>query len=97
MRSQGFVIDKEMINTDAFFFGLPRSAQLLYYDLAMRADKDGTVQMGRAFVRAYGLRGDLFALVEKGYVVFNDKNYLVLQHWPKEDIIPNVDWSEMNV
>ena len=84
MRSQGFIIDKDMVNTDAFFIDLPRSAQLLYYDLAMRANKDGLVQTGRSFIRAYGLRGDLLCLVEKGYVIFDEKNYIVLQHWPNK-------------
>lgn len=58
----------DVIDTDVFL-DMPCSARLLYYDLGMRADRDGLVKCPRAILRATGASlCDLELLMQNGFV-----------------------------
>lgn len=58
----------DIINSDSFI-NLPCSARLLYYDLSVRADKDGLLRCPKAIARMTGASScDLELLINRGFV-----------------------------
>ncbi len=63
-----FCFDKNVVDSDKFLLDLPRSSQLLYFHLAIRADNTGLVNNGISFIKTFCNDGDMRVLIEAGYI-----------------------------
>ena len=75
------MFSKTIIDSDRFL-DMPLSAQLLYFQLTMRADDDGFVDKPRTITRMIGAgRDDMETLIENGYILRFDSGIVVIKHW----------------
>lgn len=71
----------KVIDTDNFL-DMPQTTQLLYYNLAMRADDDGFVANPRRIIKmTSGNPDDLKVLIGKRYIIPFEKGICVIRHW----------------
>lgn len=71
-----------IVLTDAFVYELPPMAQLLYYNMGMRADDEGFVNCTRMIMRSItATEDDLKALIEHGYVMSFPSGIFAICHW----------------
>ncbi len=71
----------EIIDSDNFL-DMPDSSQLLYFQLAMRADDDGFVNNPKKIQRVVGCRDDdAKILIAKKYILTFESGIIVIKHW----------------
>lgn len=72
---------KTIIDSDAFL-DMPATAQLLYFQLGVRADDDGFVNNPKRIMRdVRSSDDDMKILVAKQYVIPFDSGVIVITHW----------------
>ena len=72
---------KTIIDSDAFL-DMPATAQLLYFQLGVRADDDGFVNNPKRIMRdVRSSDDDMKMLVAKQYVIPFDSGVIVITHW----------------
>jgi hypothetical protein len=72
---------KTIIDSDAFL-DMPQSTQLLYFQLAMRADDDGFINNPRSILRNIGCKDDdLSILAAKKFIIPFESGVIVIKHW----------------
>jgi hypothetical protein len=77
----------KVVDTDAFL-DMPISSQLLYFQLAMRADDDGFVANTKKIMRMLGSQDDdLKVLVVKKFVIPFESGVCVIKHWLIHNLI----------
>ena len=75
------MIKLALVETDKFM-GLPPKAQLLYFNLILRADDDGFIGSTKTTLRLIGAdENDLELLVRSGYLFVFESGVSVIRHW----------------
>ena len=71
----------KVIDTDEFM-DMPQTTQLLYYNLALRADDDGFVANPKRIIKMTGSNDDdMKVLIAKKYVIPFENGVCVIRHW----------------
>ena len=77
----------KIVDTDAFL-DMPQSSQLLYFQLAMRADDDGFVSNPKKIMRMLGSNEDDYkVLVVKKFIIPFESGVCVIKHWLIHNLI----------
>ena len=81
MMAERRMFAKTIIDSDAFL-DMPATAQLLYFQLGVRADDDGFVNNPKRIMRdVRSSDDDMKMLVAKQYVIPFDSGVIVITHW----------------
>jgi hypothetical protein len=84
----------KVVDTDEFM-DMPQSTQLLYYNLAMRADDDGFIGNLKKIMRISGCADDdVKVLVAKRYIIPFDSGICVIRHWRIHNLIRHDRYTE---
>lgn len=84
----------KVVDTDEFL-DMPQSTQLLYYNLAMRADDDGFVSSPKKVMKISGCGDDdIKVLVAKRYIIPFDSGVCVIRHWRVHNLIRHDRYTE---
>lgn len=84
-RKRMFSLD--VVDSD-LFLDMPKTSQLLYYNLGMRADDDGFIGNPKRLLRMLGAdEDDLKLLVAKGFVILFESGIIVITHWKQNNYI----------
>lgn len=79
----------EIVGSDAFL-DMPKTAQLLYFHLCMRADDDGFMGNINGVTRLIGCQEeDLKALLAKRFLIKFKSGIIVIKHWRMHNTIKN--------
>jgi len=77
----------KVIDTDEFM-DMPQSSQLLYFNLAMRADDDGFIGNPKRVMRITGCNNDdIKVLVAKRFIIPFESGVCVVRHWRIHNLI----------
>ena len=77
----------KIVDTDAFL-DMPQSSQLLYFQLAMRADDDGFVANPKKIMRMIGSQDDdIKVLITKKFIIPFESGVCVIKHWLIHNLI----------
>lgn len=83
------MFSRSFMDSDAFL-DMPVTAQLLYIQMAMRADDDGMVSNPNTIKRLIGASdSDLKLLIEKDYIIPFDSGIVAIKHWHLHNTIRN--------
>lgn len=86
-RKRMFSLD--VVDTD-LFMEMPKTSQLLYYNLGMRADDDGFVGNPKRLLKLLGAdEDDLKVLVAKGFIILFESGIIVITHWKQNNYLRN--------
>ena len=78
---------KTIIDSDAFL-DMPQSSQLLYFQLAMRADDDGFVNNPRSIMRNVRCNeDDIKVLIAKKFIIPFESGVIVIKHWRIHNLV----------
>jgi hypothetical protein len=81
------MINLRVVDTDDFL-DMPQTTQLLYYNLAMRADDDGFVANPKRIMRMTGGNDDDYkVLIAKRYIIPFQSGVCVIRHWRIHNLI----------
>lgn len=77
----------DVVDTDAFL-EMSSGAQLLYYNLGMRADDDGFVGAPKKIMRnCRATEGDMKELLREGFIIAFQSGIVVITHWRQNNFI----------
>lgn len=86
-RKRMFSLD--VVDTD-LFMEMPKTSQLLYYNLGMRADDDGFIGNPKRLLKLLGAdEDDLKVLVAKGFIILFESGIIVITHWKQNNYLRN--------
>ena len=84
----------KVIDTDEFL-DMPQTTQLLYYNLAMRADDDGFIGNPKKIMRISGCGDDdMKVLIAKRFVIPFESGICVIRHWRIHNYIQSDRYCE---
>lgn len=84
----------KVIDTD-LFMDMPQTTQLLYFNLAMRADDDGFISNPKKILRLSGCSDDdMKILVAKQFLIPFESGVCVIRHWRVHNIIRQDRYQE---
>jgi len=79
----------KIVDSDAFM-DMPQSAQLLYFQLSMRADDDGFVANPKRIMKMVGSNDDDYKiLIAKRFILVFKSGVCVIKHWLIHNYIQN--------
>jgi hypothetical protein len=85
---------KTIIDSDAFL-DMPQSTQLLYFQIAMRADDDGFINNPKSIMRNVGCKeDDLKLLAAKKFILPFESGVVVIKHWKIHNYIQKDRYTE---
>ena len=88
------MFSKSIIDSDAFL-DMPITSQLLYFQLAMRADDDGFVNKPKAIMRLCGCKDDdVKILFAKKFLIPFESGVVVIKHWKIHNYIAKDRYTE---
>ena len=84
----------DIVDSD-LFLDMSKTAQLLYFNLGMRADDDGFIQNPKRLLRMLGTdEDDLKLLIAKGFVIHFETGVIVMTHWRQNNYIQKDRYKE---
>jgi len=84
----------KIIDTD-LFLDMPVSSQLLYFQLAMRADDDGFISSPQKIIKMVNCSSDdLKILVAKSFIIPFESGICVIKHWKIHNYIQKDRYQE---
>ena len=85
---------KSIIDSDAFL-DMQQTAQLLYFQLSMRADDDGFINNPKSIMRNVRCsEDDLRLLVERKFIIPFENGIVVIKHWKIHNYIAKDRYKE---
>lgn len=92
--AQRRMFNMKIVDSDAFM-DMPQSSQLLYFQLAMRADDDGFVGNPKKIMRMVGSSDDDYKiLVVKRFILVFPSGICVIKHWLIHNYIAKDRYNE---
>lgn len=84
----------QIVDSDAFL-DMPKSSQLLYFHLSMRADDDGFIDNPKKVMRVVGSADDdLKILIAKRFILSFENGVVVVKHWKIHNYIAKDRYTE---